>query len=393
MLIDFKEIPQANIGNGYQDTFELFARDYLKALGFEIIEGPSRGADGKKDLVVKEQRAGINGTTFIKWLVSVKHYAHSGKSVPDREEPNIWERIHQHNCDGFLGFYSTLPSSSLANLINGLKNNKDVTVEVSTYDREKIERELINNLNQEKENIFQRYFPKSFKSFKNNFNKNESFNVKEDGQANTNLEDLFLSSRDAVVSVEIEKIKFKYSSYDWKEGESILNELNQFQNISSSRTAKEIFLFLEDLANRTRGGMPGTTAAIIYWMLPTFYIPPYEEKYRDLSIGLKKRCIKIASSLIYDSSLYTNNLQVAAYGYNILKFVYLKAKAYEMYTLKKEVLKEYDKFEDIFENREDQDLTLAKELLKTFKNDLESHSGANPYFSGELRTIILGKGQ
>lgn len=32
MVLDFKEIPQANIASGEQDTFELFARDFIGRL-------------------------------------------------------------------------------------------------------------------------------------------------------------------------------------------------------------------------------------------------------------------------------------------------------------------------------------------------------------------------
>lgn len=63
MLIDFKEIPQANIGGGLQDTFELFARDFLELLDYHIIQNPGRGADRKKDLIVSEERKGVGGKT------------------------------------------------------------------------------------------------------------------------------------------------------------------------------------------------------------------------------------------------------------------------------------------------------------------------------------------
>ena len=33
-LIDFTEIPKANIADGKQDMFELFAREFFNALGF-----------------------------------------------------------------------------------------------------------------------------------------------------------------------------------------------------------------------------------------------------------------------------------------------------------------------------------------------------------------------
>ena len=38
-LLNFREIPQANVGGGLQDEFELFTRDFFETLGFRIEEG------------------------------------------------------------------------------------------------------------------------------------------------------------------------------------------------------------------------------------------------------------------------------------------------------------------------------------------------------------------
>lgn len=160
MILDFKEIPQANTGNGDQDTFELFARDFLNMIGFVILQHPDRGADGKKDLIIQELRQGISGVTKIKWLVSCKHYAHSGKSVSDTDEPNILERLRVHECDGFFGFYSTLPATSLGNVIKGLEK----TIFIEAYDRERIETMLL--ASPEGLKMASRYLPKSFENYK-----------------------------------------------------------------------------------------------------------------------------------------------------------------------------------------------------------------------------------
>lgn len=159
MILDFKEIPQANKGDGLQDTFELFTRDFLEILGYKIIQQPDRGADGKKDLIVLESRPGLSGVSQIKWLVSCKHYAHSGKSVSDTDEPNITDRVSVHDCNGFLGFYSTLPATSLGKNFKGL-NNK---IEIQSFDREKIEKELFATPQGLK--LASRYFPDSFKKY------------------------------------------------------------------------------------------------------------------------------------------------------------------------------------------------------------------------------------
>src|SRR5262245_13521955 len=106
-IIDFQEIPASNSSNGDQDLFELFTRDFLEALGFEIEEGPGRGIDRGRDLIVSETVAGTISDQKKRWIVSVKHNAHSGKSVNDNVEPDPIGRVRKHKADGFIGFYST----------------------------------------------------------------------------------------------------------------------------------------------------------------------------------------------------------------------------------------------------------------------------------------------
>jgi len=156
MILDFKEIPKADKGTGLQDTFELFTRDFLSFLGYRIVQDPDRGADGKKDLIVDEIITGITSEYTIRWLVSCKHFAHSGNSVKDSDEINISDRLKQHHCDGFMGVYSTLAATSLSGLLQGQEK-------FVIFDHEKIESYLLNSLEGHK--IACRYFPISFKKF------------------------------------------------------------------------------------------------------------------------------------------------------------------------------------------------------------------------------------
>jgi len=51
-ILDFKEIPLAHISDGYPDAFELFTREVLALIGYDIVADPARGPDGGKDLIV-----------------------------------------------------------------------------------------------------------------------------------------------------------------------------------------------------------------------------------------------------------------------------------------------------------------------------------------------------
>ncbi|MBB2754540.1 UNVERIFIED_ORG: hypothetical protein GGI57_005275 [Rhizobium aethiopicum] len=153
-MLDFTEIPGAG-GGPNRDRFELFAREFLRLLAFEIVEGPNRGADGGADLIVREKRSGAGGETTIKWLVSCKHKATSGRSVSGKDEVNILERLEQHQCEGFMGFYSTIVSSGLQEILMGLKGKREILV----FDPARIERHLAES--DEMRALASRFFPKS----------------------------------------------------------------------------------------------------------------------------------------------------------------------------------------------------------------------------------------
>ena len=157
--LDFKEIPRANTGDGRQDTFELFARDFLLYLGYQIDVHPSRGADGGKDIIVIENRTGISGTTQIRWLVSCKHNAHSNSSVKPKDEENLNNRLHSNECNGFIGFYSSVPSSGLATILTNLKRQ----FEVQQFDHNLIEGHLLKSV--EGLQLAKQYFPESLKKW------------------------------------------------------------------------------------------------------------------------------------------------------------------------------------------------------------------------------------
>jgi hypothetical protein len=156
--LDFQEIAIPQAGPD-RDQFELFAREFLDQEGFTIISGPDRGADDGRDLIVKEVRQGPGGTNEVSWLVSCKHKAHSGSSVTPSDELNIRDRIETHGCTGFISFYSTLPSSGLGTILDGLRPKYGLLL----YDREVIERKLLEN--RRGRQLAARFMPVSFQKW------------------------------------------------------------------------------------------------------------------------------------------------------------------------------------------------------------------------------------
>lgn len=154
-ILDFKEIPEAHKATGLQDKFELFARELFEYLGYKVIRGPSRGADGGCDLILEETRTGIAGSTIVKWLVSCKHKAHSGASVSKNDEPEVRDSVESNGCHGFIGFYSTLPSSGLLEKVRAI-----TSIDHQFFDYSKIEQTLLST--KDGCEIAKRYFPNSY---------------------------------------------------------------------------------------------------------------------------------------------------------------------------------------------------------------------------------------
>jgi hypothetical protein len=156
--LDFKEIPLANGSDGNQDTFELLCKEYLEFIGLNVLVGPDRGQDGGRDLIVVESRSGVLGNNEFIWLVSCKHKSHSGKSVSDKDEEDIVGRVESHGAHGFIGFYSTVPSSGLTSKLERYKTNGKLIYKIINYTD--IEKNLLNTSTGR--NIAKRYFPISY---------------------------------------------------------------------------------------------------------------------------------------------------------------------------------------------------------------------------------------
>lgn len=150
-MLDYAEIKD-------DETWELFARDYLEELGFKIIVPPGRGADQGRDLLISEQMTGLTRKEEFTWLVSCKYFTVSGKSVGTGEEANITDRMAHHKADGFIGFYSTVPSASLVDRLKEYRGDGRIKA-FEIYDRKRIEASFYGaGLSK----IALRYFPTSY---------------------------------------------------------------------------------------------------------------------------------------------------------------------------------------------------------------------------------------
>lgn len=378
MNIDFTEIPVANKGGKDQDTFELFASDFLESLGYDIIQRPSRGPDGKKDLIV--QSNSVPGTTSdskTKWLVSCKHNAHSGKGVSDTDEPDISDRLNKHKCHGFLGFYSTIPNTTLSEKLASMSERFVSTI----YDHSRIEKE-IHSL-KDKERILATYFPKSRENIIV-----EQKPVNDIVLEERNVENLLEISRTALIQIEIAKIKYEFD-YSWNNGKDQLYSLRNYVDFANETISNYILEFLHlQLTSLTLSGMPTSVAYEINSLVLIYFPYRFREK-SDNQIVAVNHCLGIGFNLVYDALLYSNNFRIAQIGLSIWKFIYRESKRNNHSEIMDLVITQYKEIEQTLERPERNDLENAKEMLQIFKEDLETYSLAFPPLPEHLYELTL----
>lgn len=170
-ILDFREICSANalhksvkhasLGHSnVADDFELFCLEFFEHVKkFEIFRFVSNGPDLGIDLgVIENTKDGP-----IRWLVSCKHYAHSNQYISDKVEYNIVEKVGSWDCDGFIPFYTSVPSTSLSQALSGAEKY----TKVKRFYKQKIESELLSTSSGVE--IAARYFPKSMVNHYRNF--------------------------------------------------------------------------------------------------------------------------------------------------------------------------------------------------------------------------------
>ncbi len=100
------------------EEFELLCRDLLDSLGIQIIEGPARGSDRKKDMIIQYTvKDKIGRLQKYKLLVQCKNKAKSKKSIYEKDLGDIRSACQIHNTNGYFLITSTIPSVSVQDIL------------------------------------------------------------------------------------------------------------------------------------------------------------------------------------------------------------------------------------------------------------------------------------
>ncbi len=158
---------------------------------------------------------------------------------------------------------------------------------------------------------------------------------------------------------------------DWGKRGERLYKFQRYSEYSSLYTKQYAINFAVELSSWTRNDMPWGFAYGIESLILDYFPFSEEEDDRPKVIELCKKCAHAAANIVYDASLYLNDLSVASVGLEILKYVYRQGVELGIREVSDAVLEEYVDLKQHLDRPERNDLTDSKRLLQVFKDDLD----------------------
>ncbi|RVQ51463.1 restriction endonuclease [Sinorhizobium meliloti] len=158
-ILDFRELSASKSSSPAGEDLEGLVRELGKLLGLNP-EWSGRGADQGRDLFFTESRKGAIGSRSLRWLVSCKDFARSGRSVSEADVGSVSDKITQHKADGFLLVTTTTVSTGLKSLLDTLHEHG--AVETKIWDRHELEHLLLRDANV---GLVKRFLPASYTAY------------------------------------------------------------------------------------------------------------------------------------------------------------------------------------------------------------------------------------
>ena len=158
-ILDFKELSAPGKGSPPGEDLEALARELGQRMGLEPAWS-GRGTDQGSDLVFTERRVGVLSSSTLKWLVSCKDFAKSGRSVSEHDAGSVTDKLVQHRANAFLLVTTTTASTGLKALLDGI--DAAGSVRTMVWDRHELERLLLQDGNLD---LARRHLPLSYEAF------------------------------------------------------------------------------------------------------------------------------------------------------------------------------------------------------------------------------------
>jgi hypothetical protein len=159
-ILDFKELSTSRSSSPAGEDLEGLVRELGKRLRLDP-NWAGRGTDQGRDLFFKERRKGVFGSEDLRWVVSCKDFANSGRSVSEHDVGSVVDKITQHSADGFLLVTTTTASTGLKAMLDAIHAQGQIKTHV--WDRHELENWLLQDAHID---LVKRHLPLSYAAFR-----------------------------------------------------------------------------------------------------------------------------------------------------------------------------------------------------------------------------------
>ena len=202
-------------------------------------------------------------------------------------------------------------------------------------------------------------------------------------------EDLLNTTKNAIIIIEIEKLKEEFDNAEEKDKHTVLGKLFKFSDHNNFRITYDVFAFLELISEGTRFGMTNDLVITIESLIVRFFPHDKAEDKQTQINELADTVCEIALNIIYDAARYLKNYEVTMWGLNILKYIQMESKQSKYQNLAELVSKTYDEILCMYLGDNPDHFI---ELIKIFKADLNKGNMCFPILPDDLMTIVYSKG-
>lgn len=182
------------------------------------------------------------------------------------------------------------------------------------------------------------------------------------------------AAMDALILLDIEKIKKEFGAANLSDRQKILKKLDVYEKYNSSRISYEILTLLLSASYTTRDNMSNQLASQIHFLVVSFLPVPGTKSQAKDKVELGWQALQVSSNMFYDSVIHLRNLTITQWALLTFKYVYWYAKRENIKPLSKKVNETLHELEEYLVRPERTDLGYARELLEVYKKDLINKS-------------------
>lgn len=199
---------------------------------------------------------------------------------------------------------------------------------------------------------------------------------------------LLNAAMDALILLEIEKIKKEFGSANLSDRKKILDKLDVYEKYNSARISYEVLTLLISASYTTRDNMSEELASQVHFLVVGFLPVGKERAKPNDKVELGWQALQVCSNLFYDSVIHLKNLRITQWALLTFKAVYWYSKRENLKELSKKVNETFTELEGYLVRPERTDMGFARELVEVYKKDLVNSSISFPPIPPALSKAI-----